>query len=242
VKPDQQKLVAHTEKHMMKKFPEGNFQLVKSKHPLFPEWTQAIDLSMTEEELLKNVKSKTRYNIRLAEKKGVVIKEQSDDEGFKVFKELYFATTKRQKYFGHDEHYHEVIWKHMKNGVAHILIPYFENTPLAVYELFYFNNILYYPYGGSSDQYRNLMGANLLMWKAMLLGKQLGAVGYDMWGSLSPTYDPHDPWAGFTKFKEGYNAQFVQFIGSYDLVINPVLYKIYSVAYKLRNILLKMKS
>jgi lipid II:glycine glycyltransferase (peptidoglycan interpeptide bridge formation enzyme) len=242
VDPAQQKLISHYQPSAERKEMPHDKQLLKSVHPLFPEWTQAMDLSKSEEELLKNLKSKTRYNIRLAEKKGVVVKEESDDEGFEKFKKLYFETTKRQKYFGHDEHYHTIIWKHMKKGFAHILIPYFKDTPLAAYELFYFNNVLYYPYGGSSDKHRNLMGANLLMWTAIKLGKQLGAAGYDMWGSLPPTYDQNDPWAGFTRFKEGYNAEFVHFIGSYDLVISPVLYQIYNVAYSLRNTLLKLRA
>jgi lipid II:glycine glycyltransferase (peptidoglycan interpeptide bridge formation enzyme) len=222
-----------------KKLPEN---VVRSGHPLFPSWTQVLDLRSTEEELLKNLKSKTRYNIRLAEKKGVHVEEESNEEGFKKFSKLYFETTKRQKYFGHDKHYHQVVWDHMKNGYAHILIAYFENTPLASYELFNFNKVLYYPYGGSSDQYRNLMGANLLMWESIKLGKKLGAEKYDMFGSLSPEYDPHDPWAGFTRFKEGYNTQFYEFAGTYDLVVNPALYALYGVLYKARTAFLKLRA
>ncbi|MEO6509321.1 MAG: peptidoglycan bridge formation glycyltransferase FemA/FemB family protein [Patescibacteria group bacterium] len=216
--------------------------LIRSTHPLFPAWTQILDLKPSEEELLKNLKSKTRYNIRLAEKKGVVIKEQSDEEGFKIFSKLYFETTKRQKYFGHDQHYQKTIWNHMKNGKAHILIAYYEDTPLASYELFFFNNVLYYPYGGSSEAYRNLMGANLLMWESIRLGKKLGAESYDMWGSLSPDYPETDPWAGFTRFKEGYNTQFYQFVGTYDLVANQSLYSLYGVLNKVRNFLLKLRA
>jgi lipid II:glycine glycyltransferase (peptidoglycan interpeptide bridge formation enzyme) len=215
--------------------------LVKSSHPLFPAWTQALDLKPSVDQLLKNLKSKTRYNIRLAEKKGVYIKEESNEEGYEVFSKLYFETTKRQKYFGHNEHYHKTVWNHMKKNVAHLLIAYYESTPLAAYELFYFNNVLYYPYGGSSDIHRNLMGANLLMWKSIELGKQLGAEKYDMWGSLSPEYDQNDPWAGFTRFKEGYNTQFVEFIGTYDLVVNKQMYHMYGILNKARNLFLKLK-
>lgn len=216
--------------------------IIKSEHPLFPAWTQMLDLRPSEEELLKNLKSKTRYNIRLAEKKGVHIKEESNEEGFKKFSKLYFETTKRQKYFGHDKHYHDVVWNHMKNGYAHILIAYFENTPLAAYELFNFNKVLYYPYGGSSDLHRNLMGANLLMWESIKLGKKLGAEMYDMFGSLPPNYDPKDPWAGFTRFKEGYNTQFYEFMGTYDIVVNNPLYTVYGVLNKARNAFLKLKA
>lgn len=210
------------------------YSLVPSPHPLFPEWTQILDLSKTEDELLKSFHSKTRYNIRLAEKKGVVIKEMSNDEGFKIFSKLYFETCKRQKYFGHTPKYHKIIWDNLKKNIAHILIAFYNDVPLAAYELFYFKNTLYYPYGGTSLEYRNLMPSNLLMWEAIKLGKKLGATKFDMWGSLPPNYDMNNPWAGFTRFKEGYNTKFTEFVGSYDLVVNPLLYKIYNFVYLLR--------
>jgi len=218
-----------------------NQKLIKSKHPLFPEWTQILDLKKSEDELLKSFHSKTRYNIRLAEKKGVVIKEMSNDRGFEIFSKLYFDTCRRQKYFGHTPKYHKIIWESLKKDVAHILIAFYKDVPLAAYELFYFRNTLYYPYGGTSLEYRNLMASNLLMWEAIKLGKKLGVEKFDMWGSLGPNYDINDPWAGFTRFKEGYGTKFTEFIGSYDLVINPIQYKIYNVIYLLREIYLKLR-
>ncbi len=215
--------------------------LVPSSHPLFPEWTQMLDISKSEDTLLKEMKSKTRYNIRLAEKKGVTVKEESTDEGFEKFIQLYFDTTERQKYYGHTKQYHRIIWDHLKKGMAHILIAYFEGKPLSAYELFYFNKTLYYPYGGSSEEHRDVMASNLIMWEAIKLGKKLGATNFDMWGSLPPDYDPSSPWSGFTKFKEGYGTHFVEFVGSYDLVTNPLLYYGYNIAHKLRNIVLKLK-
>ncbi len=218
-----------------------NFQFLKSKHPLFPEWTQIIDLTKSEEELLKNMHSKTRYNIRLAEKKGVVVKEMSDDKGFEIFSKLYFKTCERQKYFGHTKKYHQIIWNFLKKDVAHILIAFYNDIPLAAYELFYFGDRFYYPYGGSSTEYRNFMATNLIMWEAIKLGKKLGAKKYDMWGSLPPKYDLKNPWSGFTRFKEGYGGSFVHLVGSFDLVINPIYYQTYNILYLLRQMFLKLK-
>nr|MBP9691097.1 peptidoglycan bridge formation glycyltransferase FemA/FemB family protein [Candidatus Woesebacteria bacterium] len=133
------------------------------------------------------------------------------------------------------------IWNHLKDGVAHILIASYEDEPLAAYELFYFNNVLYYPYGGSSDKNRNLMASNLLMWEAIRFGKKLGATQFDMWGSMPPDYDRSSEWAGFTRFKEGYGTDFVEFIGSYDLVIEPVIYPLYNLIYKVRDTLLRAR-
>ncbi len=219
----------------------STLNIKESPHPLFPMWTQIIDLTKSEDELLKNMKSKTRYNIKLAQKKGVVIKEESNEKGFTVFAKLYFDTCRRQKYYGHDINYHRIIWETLKANIAHILIAYFGNEPVAAYELFYFNNICYYPYGGSSLARRNTMAANLLMWEAIKLGKKLGAEKFDMWGSLPPNYNLNNPWSGFTRFKEGYGGKFIQFIRSSDLVINPLLYQGYNLAFKLRELFLKAK-
>lgn len=216
--------------------------LRKSPHPLFPAWTQTLDLTKSEDELLKNMKSKTRYNIKLSEKKGVTVKELSDNEGFKTFSDLYFQTCKRQKYFGHTREYHKIIWETLKNNIAHILIAFYNDIPLAAYELFYFKNKFYYTYGGTSDKFRNLMASNLLMWEAIRLGKKLGASEFDMWGSLPPDYDQNNDWAGFTRFKEGYGTKFVETIGSYDLVIDPFLYAIYNITDKIRKFYLSFRS
>lgn len=213
-----------------------------SPHPLFPAWSQVLDLQPTEEELLKNMKQKTRYNIRLAEKKGVVVKEMSTDEGFEIFSKLYFETCARQKYHGHTPTYHKIVWDSLKQNIAKILIAFYENEPLAAYELFLFKDRWYYPYGGSSDKHRNLMAANLLMWEAVRLGKRLGAKTFDMWGSLPPDFSETDPWAGFTRFKEGYGTRYVEFIGSYDLVIRPMEYGIYNTLHTLRSMYLKLRA
>lgn len=209
-------------------------RLTKSSHPLFPRWTQMVDLERSEEELLANCKSKTRYNIRLAKKKGVVVKEMTNKEGFEIFSKLYFDTCKRQKYFGHTPQYHSQIFQSLKEGIAHILIAFYNGEPLGAYELFNFNGISYYPYGGSSTSHRNVMASNLLMWEALRFAKANGAKQFDMWGSLAPTYDLNDRWSGFSRFKHGYGTEFVQFIESYDLVVKPTLYQMYGVAHVIR--------
>ena len=86
------------------------------------------------------------------------------------------------------------------------------------------------------------MASNLMMWEVIKFGKKLGLKKFDMWGALEPNPDTNDPWYGFHKFKQGYGAEHIEFIGSYDLVINPLLYQIYKVTDKLRWFILKIKS
>jgi len=215
-------------------------RVVVSPHPLFPKWTQKLDLRLGEDELFMNLKPKWRYNVRLAQKNGVIVKEMTNQAGFQIFSDLYFQTTQRQKYRGHNRMYHHTIFESLKDSMSHILVAYYQDTPLAAYHLFLFHNILYYPYGGSSLEHRQVMASNLLMWEAIRFGKRHKAHTFDMWGSLSPDYEMEDGgWAGFTRFKAGYGTTFVEMIGSYDLVIDQILYKSYNIAHAARSRILK---
>lgn len=210
----------------------------RSKHPLFTNWNQELDLTPSEEDLLKNCKEKTRYCIRLAERKGVEVKEMSSDEGFKIFCDLYFATCKRQGYRGHTRAYHKMIWETLAPlGIAKIFIAFYQGRPLAAYEVFLWHDRVYYPYGGTADTDRNVPAAQLLMWRITQEGKRLGKSVYDMWGSLAPDNDGKHPWNGFTYFKRGYGTRFVEMMPSYDHIIDPVLYPLYSTAHKIRKFL-----
>ena len=85
------------------------------------------------------------------------------------------------------------------------------------------------------------MASNLMMWEAIKFGKKLGLKKFDMWGALSKNPDTKDSWYGFHKFKEGYGARHVEFLGSYDFVINKKLYIVYKILNKIRWFGLKFK-
>ena len=218
-----------------------------SPHPLFTRYTFQLDLTKSEEELLKNMHHKTRYNIKVAQKHQVVVKEDNSDEAFAAYFNLLAATTKRQKFYAHDRRYHKFLWETLKPaGIAHLLTANYQmagkNHILAAWIVFLFNDVLYYPYGASSDQCKNIMASNLMMWEAIRFGKKQRAKIFDLWGSLGPDPDPSDPWYGFHRFKQGYGPKLIEFIGSYDLVINLNLYKFYNLVHKIRETFLKIKS
>lgn len=226
-----------------------NSGLKPAAHPLFTKYTFTLDLTKSEEELLKSFHSKTRYNIKVAEKHGVKIIEDDSGKAFEEYLRLTEETTQRQKFFAHTQDYHRKMWETLKanknsskdNLSAHLLLARYKNKTLVAWILFVFKDTLYYPYGASSTENRETMASNLMMWEAIKFGKKMGLKKFDMWGALSETPDPKDPWYGFHKFKQGYGAELVEFIGSYDLVINPVLYNLYKIADKIRWIVLKMK-
>jgi len=229
------KLEPNVQKSTIHHPPSTIHQLTPSSYPLFTKYNFLIDLTQSEEELLKNMKQKTRYNIRLAQRKGVKVEEKEDKKSFETYLRLYFETCKRQKYFGHNERYHRLMWETLKPaGIAHLLIAYFRGEPLAAWMLFKFKDTLYYPYGGSSTKFRNVMASNLICWEAIRLGKKLGCKTFDLWGALGPNPEKSHPWYGWHRFKAGYGGKLVEYIGSYDLVLKPFLTKVFFLTNKIR--------
>lgn len=226
-----------------------NDKLRPSFRPLFTKYTFQLDLTKSEEELLKNMSSKTRYNIRVAQKHGVKVIEDNSNEAFNAYLTLLKETTARQKFYAHTKQYHLLMWQTLKPaGIAHLLIASCSSKTsnlkpitLAAWILFVYDGVLYYPYGASSNKYKEVMASNLIMWETIRFGKKMGCKVFDMWGSLGPNPDKNDPWYGFHRFKQGYGGKLVEFAGSYDLVINPFLYELYKIADKLRWMLLKIK-
>jgi len=221
--------------------------LVKSAHPLFTKYTFVLDISKPEEELLKNMHAKTRYNIRVAQKNNVEIVEDNSDEAFKAYLHLTHATTERQKFYAHTDKYHKTQWEmlpHVKTDgklSSHLLLAKYSGKILAAWIVFVYKDTLYYPYGASSSEHREVMTSNLMMWEAIRFGKGLDLQKFDMWGALGPYPDTKDAWFGFHRFKQGYGGDLIEFVGSYDLVIDPFLYQAYKLADKARWLYLRMR-
>ena len=207
---------------------------IKSPKPLFTKYNFILDLTKSEEELLKNMHPKTRYNIKVAQKHGVKVEERTDYRAFEIYLKLYFETTKRQGYHGHNKQYHRKVWETLKAAnMARLLIAFYEGKPLTTWMLLNFKDTLYYPYGGSSRTHPEVMANNLVAWQALKLGKKLGLKKFDMWGALGPDASPKDPWFGFHKFKQGYGGKLVEYIGTYDLVFNWPVYWMFTFIDKL---------
>lgn len=214
--------------------------LVKSKKSLFTKYNFLIDLTRSETDLLAAMHPKTRYNIGIAQKRGVQVYESTKDEDFKIYLKLYFETTRRQKYFGHTPHYHKLLWQTLAPAkMARVLIGRYEGKPLVAWMLFNFKDTLYYPYGGSATEHKEVMASNLVAWEAIRLGKQMKLKTFDMWGALGPEANESDPWYGFHRFKAGYGPRQVEYVGTYDLVLRPGLYKTLNVADRIRWLLLR---
>lgn len=211
---------------------------------LFTPHNFVLDVTKSEEELLRNMKQKTRYNIRLAKKKGVEVAIDNSDEAFEKYLELTAETTKRQGFYAHTPKYHATMWqtlgKHqtlnpklqinpkskIQNNklTADLIVARYAGKIITAWVLFTYKDTLYYPYGASSREHREVMANNLVMWEAIKFAKKRGLKYLDMWGALGPDPDPNDPWYGFHKFKEGYGGRHITYIGTWDYVARPLLY------------------
>lgn len=226
-------------------------EVVPAAHPLFTKYTFVLDLTKSEEDLLRSMHPKTRYNIKVATKHGVLVREENTKEAFERYWELTEETTRRQKFYAHSKQYHKDQWEVLQTAgkekkdhnslTSHLLTARFDGKILTTMLFFVFHDTLYYPYGASSSEARNTMHSVLTMWEGIRFGKKLGLKTFDMWGSLSENPDTNDPWFGFHRFKQGFAPELIEFVGSYDLIINPTAYRFYKLADKLRWMYLKLK-
>ncbi len=218
------------------------YNLQPSHHPLFPKYTFVLDLTKSEDELLKNMHSKTRYNIKVAQKHSVIVKEDNSSAAFGAYLSLTRETTQRQGFLAHNETYHRTMWEIMsKAGIAKLWTATYQGKTLAAWIIFCWKDTIYYPYGSSSREHRETMAPNLLLWEIIKWGKEKGYKKFDLWGALGPNANPNDPWYGFHRFKEGYLPKLVEFIGSYDLILQPLAYCAFGIVDNIRQKILHMK-
>lgn len=211
--------------------------------PFFAKYTYFVDLSKTEKELFSNLDSKTRYNVRLAGKKGVKIIENSSQEGLDIYLKILQETLDRQHFYLHSPEYFKKMWQTLQGSdIMHIFHAVYNDTPLVSWIMFKWQDMVYYPYGASRDIHREVMASNLMMWEMIMWAKKQGAKTFDMWGSLGPEADPKDAWYGFHRFKKSYGGEHMRFVGTFDLVLQEPHYKIFRMADDLRWKFLRIKS
>jgi lipid II:glycine glycyltransferase (peptidoglycan interpeptide bridge formation enzyme) len=191
--------------------------------------TILIDLNSTEEEMLMRMKQKTRYNIRLAEKKGVALRVGTQEDLSMLYR-MYAETSVRDGFVTRDEGYYKTVWNLFMNSTdpgCEPLIAEVDKAPIAAIFLFYFAGRAYYVYGMSRDKYRDKMPTYLLQWEAVKRAKAKGCTVYDLWGAPD-VFDESDSMWGVYRFKEGLGGQVVRTLGAWDFAPSPLWYKMYS--------------
>ena len=198
---------------------------VKSNQEIQFKNTFLIDLSPSEEELLQNMKQKTRYNIRLAIRKGVTIRSVNIDE-LNILYKMYLETSSRDGFIIRPEAYYMNLWKNfIEAGLASPFLAEVDGEPVAGLVLFHFYKKSYYFYGMSLDKHREKMPNYLLQWEAIKHSKRIGCLTYDLWGAPNE-FIPEDRMWGVYRFKQGLGGEVVQTIGAFDFPSRKIEYRI----------------
>jgi lipid II:glycine glycyltransferase (peptidoglycan interpeptide bridge formation enzyme) len=199
--------------------------------------TVLIDLTPSEDEMLARMKQKTRYNIRLAEKKGVALR-IGIREDFSMLYRMYAETSVRDGFVIRDEGYYRTVWETFmqeNRGISEAgnlpacepIIAEVDGEPVAAIFVFYFARRAYYVYGMSRNAHREKMPTYLLQWEAMKRARAKSCTIYDLWGAPE-VFDESDSMWGVYRFKEGLGGQVILTLGAWDFAPSPFWYKIYS--------------
>jgi len=225
----------------------GDIGFRKARYDLNMKTTLMVDLSLPEKELLARMKGKTRYNVRLAARKGVEVTEPEFEEGWETFYEWMRATSERKAGYvlRRSRDYLYSVMRYMYDaGRGRLFFAEHEGTPLAGMYVFAFGEKYWYMYGALSEKKRNFKPNYLLQWEVMRWAKQRGLTHYDMVGvpKLEDLDESNSLWSVY-KFKEGFGGGIVNSLGCFDLPVKraraaawyklePVYYRLY---YKLNN-------
>jgi peptidoglycan pentaglycine glycine transferase (the first glycine) len=211
--------------------PPSTFNL--SPHNIQPPRTIMVSIKESEEEILAHMKPKCRYNIRLAEKKGITVRTWND---IQAFHEMMTVTGGRDNFGVHSKEYYQRVYELFRpKGTCELLVAEYEGKPLAALMVFANGKRAWYVYGASNDQERNRMPTYLLQWEAIRWAKARGCEEYDLWGVpdeneevLEANFESrHDNLWGVYRFKRGFGGELKRAAQALDRVYNPLLYWVY---------------
>ncbi|MBR4749842.1 MAG: peptidoglycan bridge formation glycyltransferase FemA/FemB family protein [Abditibacteriota bacterium] len=172
-------------------------------------------------------KEKWRYNIRLSARRGVTARTDCTKEDLPVFYELLKETCERDGFLVRGYEYFSNMWDLLEpQGYLKLFLTYYEGTPVTGSLCYLWGDKAMYTYGASSNSHRKHMPNHLMQWEMIKWAHANNCRIYDFRG-VSPQKDGEDKLSGLNRFKEGFSPEFIEYIGEYDLVIDPFLYGIW---------------
>jgi lipid II:glycine glycyltransferase (peptidoglycan interpeptide bridge formation enzyme) len=199
-----------------------------------PPRTVVVDLTGSEDEILARMKQKTRYNIRLASKKGITVRAGAGQD-IAVFNQLIQQTGRRNEFGVHAPEYYRDAFDFFAPDHVALFIAEYQGMPLSAVMVFIHGNRAAYLYGASSDQERQRMPNYAVQWAAMRWAKEKGIAAYDLWGvpdhseeELEAQFmERHDGLWGVYRFKRGFGGALLRTVGTADRVYNSIVYRLY---------------
>lgn len=202
--------------------------LVPSFEQVQPKWRKWLDIGEPEEEILAQMKPKGRYNIRIAQKKGVTVSHyKNSNKALKVFYELYRETLQREKLKGRAfQYFQDLVDILGEPDLILIFVASFKGIPLASALVTFYQGVATYLYGGSSRLHKEAMANYFLHFEVIRVAKERGCFLYDLL-AVAPPDNEHHSWAGLARFKDQFGGETVELLGSYDQILKPTLYCFY---------------
>lgn len=199
----------------------------KSDIDIQPKETIILELSSSEEEILSAMHQKTRYNIRLAQRKEVSVKEARFADRFDDFWNIMTMTRERDRFRTHSYEY----YKKMLNAddcSVKLFVAELYGKLLSAGIFSFFGDTATYIHGASSNENRQVMAPYLLQWQVIKTAKKAGFKYYDLYGV------DEEKWPGVTRFKKGFRGSRVVYPGTFDIVYKKILYRSYQIARRAR--------
>ncbi|MFA6193740.1 MAG: peptidoglycan bridge formation glycyltransferase FemA/FemB family protein [Parcubacteria group bacterium] len=222
-------------------FPK-NIKIKKSSVDMQSREILMMDISRSDEDILAQMKQKTRYNIKLAEKKGVKINNSREEAYIKEFLRLVEITAKRDKITSHPDDYYKKMFEIIPDDVLKLYVAEYDGKIIAANLALFFGRTATYMHGASDNDHRNTMAPYLLQWQQIVDARKAGCERYDF-GGIKTCDTKHvtcnkNSWSGITKFKQGFapGVESVQFPGSYDIILKPARYNLYRALQKIKRI------
>ena len=219
--------ISEEERDFVEWMKEARFR--RGRGEIQPRATFLLDLNLPLDELFNQFESKTRYNIRLAERKGVRVQEETTPEGVSCFYKIHQETSSRDGFLIHPERYYQNVLSCLGNrGMAKIFLAYLGDhpQPIAGVFIFLFGKRVWYMYGASSNQFRNVMPNHALHGSVIQWAHAQGYRTYDLWGIPVDPQGDHPLW-GVYRFKKGFHGVLKKWIGMYDLPLDPFWYNLF---------------
>jgi len=220
-----------------------SLRIKKSAVDMQPREILILDISKSEEEILAGMKQKTRYNIRLAEKRGVKVFSVNSEQRSMInrFIELVKITSERDKIMSHPENYYLKMFEIIPPEILKLYVAEYKEKIIAANLVVFFEKAATYMHGASDNKHRNVMAPYLLQWQAICDAKKKECLHYDLGGIKSVNSDQGtviNNWQGITKFKTGFapKTRPIQFPGCWDIVLNPVKYNSYIILQKIKRV------
>lgn len=209
-------------------------RLVKAPHDVQPKETFVVNLTKDETVLLAVMKSKTRYNIRLAQKSGVTVRVTREKKYQDAYIDLIEKTAARKEIAPHPRGYYEKFFTEFPESSCRLFVAEYEGEVLAANLVFFFGTTATYLHGGSGDHFREKMAPYLLHFEQMKEAQKAGCLFYDFGGVC--TTDTKSDWSGITKFKLGFSPQTptTVFPGCYDIILDAPRYALYNQMHRLK--------